>query len=263
MSNRIQNDKYYTPIKVAEQCIDEAYKTIGKENVNRIIEPSAGNGSFSSQIDKCIAFDIEPEAEGIIKGDYLKAEIEYMPGTLVIGNPPFGRCMEMAKRFFKKSTEVADYIAFILPISQYRNSKSMYQFDLIKSIDLGVHKYTDRRLHCCFNIYERPKGGIRKKQNTKLNDITIIRDDQKGFENAEYDLRMCYWGNGSAGKILSQGEKYAAEYKIIINNKALEQRVKEVLTQVDWKKRLNCIAALKIQKFHIAELLKEKIPEIE
>lgn len=262
MKQRIRNDKYYTPLALAKWCIDKTFDLLENQNITRIIEPAAGNGSFSHQINDCIAIDIEPEAADILVADFLKFPLEYSPGTLVIGNPPFGECMNMAKKFFKRSTEIADYIAFILPISQLNNTRSMYRFDLIDSTDLGIHSYTDRPLHCCFNIYRRPTAGTNKKKLQRLHDVTILRQDQPGFESADYDLRMCYWGDATAGKILKPGEHYAAVYKIIINNQNLHSEIMEVLTSANWKERLNCIAARKIQKFHIAELLKEKIPEI-
>ena len=86
---KIINDKYYTPIDLAKYCIDKTYEIIGKENITEIIEPSAGNGSFSNQLN-CIAYDIEPECDGIIKQDFLTTELEYNKGRLIIGNPPLG-----------------------------------------------------------------------------------------------------------------------------------------------------------------------------
>jgi hypothetical protein len=95
-----------------------------------------------------------------------------------------------------------------------------------------------------------------------LQDITIIRQDSKGYEESAYDLRMCYWGNGSAGKILKDGEHYAAEYKIIINNAEKRQEIIKLLSEFDWKAYLNCIASRKIQQFHIINVLRENIPGI-
>ena len=73
---KIDNDKYYTDPKISKYCIDKTFEIIGKENINSIIEPSAGNGSFSNQLD-CIAYDIIPDADNIIKQDFLKLEINY------------------------------------------------------------------------------------------------------------------------------------------------------------------------------------------
>ena len=79
----------------------------------------------------------------------------------------------MAQKFYKKSVELADYTAFILPISQLNNSSTLYEFDLIKSIDLGEQLYTDRKLHCRFNIYKRPNI-LNKKPKTTLECVKII-----------------------------------------------------------------------------------------
>ena len=259
---KIINDKYYTDINIAKYCIEKTIETIGEENITSIIEPSAGNGSFSIQME-CVAYDILPEHYSIIKQDYLQLDIPYQKGRLIIGNPPFGSRMNLVQKFYKKSIEIGDYIAFILPISQLNNSSSLYDYDLIYSEDLGKTKFSDRDLHCCFNIYARPITGLNKKSNNKLKDIAIIRQDSKGYDDFDSDIRMCYWGNGSAGKILKEGEKYSGEYKIKVTNKKLKSKVIEVLNMVDWKQELNCIAMLRIKQYHITEILKKYIPEIE
>ena len=235
---KIDNDKYYTPIELAKYCIDKTYEIIGRENILEVIEPSAGNGSFSSQLD-CMAYDIKPEHENIIKQDYLTLELPYKQNRLIIGNPPYGRCLSLAQKFYKKSIEIADYIAFILPISQLNNTQSMYEFDLIYSEDLGLKNYSGKELHCCFNIYKRNPNGLNKSKKIKLKDIKIIRQDSKGYSDIlDYDLRMCYWGNGSAGKILKDNETYSAEYKIIINNKKLKDNIIKNFNRGGLEKRI-------------------------
>ena len=263
---KINNDKYYTSKELAKHCIDKTYEVIGESNISEVIEPSAGSGSFSNQMPSlCWAYDIDPEHEDIIKQNYLELDVKYLWGRLIIGNPPYGSRMNLAQKFFKKSIEIGDYVAFILPISQYKNTNSLYEFDLIYSEDLGERLYTNRVLHCCFNIYKRPESGcLNKKKTTKLKDITIIRQDSRKYKEVNnYDLKMCYWGDGSAGKILKENESYSAMYKIIINNKEIKDIVIDVLSNVDWHKELNCIAMLKIQQFHICDVLKKYIPEIE
>lgn len=172
--------------------------------------------------------------------------------------------MNLAQKFYKKSVEIADYIAFILPISQLNNTRSMYEFDLIYSEDLGIATYTDRELHCCFNIYKRPESGIlNKKPITKLKDITIYRQDCRDYENKDFDIRICYWGDGTAGKILKDKEHYSAEYKIKINDDSKREDIIRVLSTFNWKEYLNCIAMRKIQQFHIVDVLKDNISDIE
>ena len=258
---KIQNDKYYTPIDLAKYCIDKTKEVIGIDSVTEIIEPSAGNGSFSNQLD-CIAYDLIPEADNIIKQDFLELDLDYKKGRLIIGNPPYGRCLSLAQKFYKKSVQLGDYIAFILPISQLNNTRSMFEFDLIHSEDLEKKDYSGVQLHCCFNIYKRNPNGLNKPIKNKLKDITIIRQDSKGYEDKEFDIRMCYWG-ASAGRILKDIESYSAEYKIQIHNKKLKAKIKDVLHKVVWEDELGFIAQPKIQQFHIIDLLKREIEEIQ
>lgn len=262
---KIQNDKYYTPIEVANYCIDKTLEIIGLENISETIEPSCGNGSFchNQKLIPNILVDIEPLIENAIRTDYLTYSLPYKEGRLIIGNPPFGEHMNMAQKFFKKSIQIADYIAFILPISQLNNTNSLFEFDLIYSEDLGVKHYTDRDLHCCFNIYKRPfNRKLNKRESNKLKDVSIYRQDSNGYNEKEYDLRMCYWGDGTAGKILNESEHYSAEYKIKIHNENLKDEIIGVLSKFDWKGYLNCIAMRKIQQFHIIKVLKDNVKGI-
>lgn len=265
MSQKIHLDKYYTSVELAKYCIDKTYAIIGKGNIQEIIEPSAGNGSFSLQIPNCIAYDIEPEHHSIVQQDYLELDVNYKAGRLIIGNPPYGSRMNMAQKFFRKSVQIADYIAFILPISQYNNQNSLYQFDLIYSEDLELHTYTDRDLHCCFNIYQRPIGGkLNKKPSNKLKDITIVRQDAKNYDRVNnYDIRMCYWGDGTAGKILSDGESYSGEYKIVINNQDKHDQIKDFIEQFDWNKYVEGIAMKRLKQYQIIDILRKHIPDIQ
>ena len=261
---KILNDKYYTPIKLSKYCIDKTLEIIGEENISDFIEPSAGDGSFSNQLFFCTAYDIEPEHKDIIEQDFLKLNIPYKEKRLIIGNPPYGPKMHLVVKFFKKSIQLGDYVSFILPISQLDNVVSLYEFDLIHSEDLGLQHYTDRKVYCCLNIYKRPKHGLNKKPKFQMKDITIERDAKKNYDDIQnYDVRMVYWGSGSAGKILSKDDKrYAGEYKITIHNEKLKNRIIEVLSNTDWKKELKTIAMLKIKQYHIYNLLKKEIPEI-
>lgn len=267
--SKIQNDKYYTLPNLANYCWDKVLEVIGEENISEVIEPSVGNGAFLNYPTQMVhfAYDIEPECTSdittIFKADYLTADIKYLYGRLVIGNPPYGEHMNMAQKFFKKSVQIADYIAFILPISQFNNTCSMYEFDLVYSEDLGVRRYSDRDLHCCFNIYKRPDSGeLNKKPSLKLNDISIYRQDSSNYNERDFDIRMCYWGDGTAGKILNDNEHYSAEYKIKIHNKNLKYEIINCLSTFDWKSYLNCIAMRKIQQFHIINVLKENVKGI-
>lgn len=265
--SKIENDKYYTPIDIANHCWDKVFEIIGIENITEVIEPSCGNGAFyhCDRYVPDIGYDIEPECDyaGVKKADFLKANLLYKQGRLIIGNPPFGEKLYLATQFYKKSIHIADYIAFILPIGQLDNTMSLYEFDLVYSEDLSVQKYSGRELHCCFNIYKRPKYGIFNKRPTNtLKDVSIYRSDSADYDSRDFDVRMCYWGDATAGKILNDNEYYVAEYKIKIHNDSLRSQIIDFLTKFDWKKYLNCIAMQKVQQYRIIEILKQNIQGI-
>lgn len=230
MSKNIELDKFYTPKQVAKDCIDTFWRTCF--DVTEIIEPSAGNGAFSLQIPNCIAYDLEPEHESIIRQDVLKLDLPYKKGRLIIGNPPFGDRNNLARSFYKKATELGDAIAFILPISQLNNSDSLYEFDLIKSVDLGVLEYSGMKIHCCFNIYTRPKNGLNKKPNFKIDWIKIYRDDQDGYENINADL--CIFRRGASAGKEKFTDTHTQTYKIVVDDKSKVEYVKDKILNFDW-----------------------------
>ena len=268
-SNKLNLDQYYTSEADMSYCVNKTLNILqgnGYE-VSEFLEPSAGEGVFVNYLytfDKnVIALDIEPKAENIIQTDYLTYDLKYKKGRLIIGNPPFGSRLSLAKKFYKKSIEVGDYISFILPISQLDNSSFMYEFDLLHSEDLGELTFSgDRKVKCCLNIYVRPEKGLNKKSKSKLKDVEIVRQDSKRYSNFEYDIRMCYWGDATAGKILKEGENYSGEYKIKIHNEDLKDKILDILVNTDWKKELNSTAMCRIKQYHIIKVLKKNIPEI-
>jgi len=253
MSRNIELDKFYTPKQVAKDCIDTFWRTCF--DVTEIIEPSAGNGAFSLQIPNCIAYDLEPEHESVIRQDFLKLDLPYKYGRLIIGNPPFGDRNNLARSFYKKATELCDAIAFILPISQLNNSDSLYEFDLIKSVDLGVLEYSGMKIHCCFNIYTRPKNGVNSKPKYKNNLFILLRTGDDKFEETKADFMFCK--RGTAGKeIVEGGKRYGDEYKVVVNDKTLLNDIKNTILNFDWSNYKKHQSAPNISKNDIYRLFK-------
>lgn len=269
-SNKLHLDKYYTPKELAKYCINKTYEVIGKENITEIIESSAGNGSFSLQIPNCMAYDIEPEHNTIIKQDFLELKLDYKKGRLLIGNPPFGDRMNLATKFMKKGFQIADYIAFILPVSQKDNSYKFYEFDLIYSEDLGLQKYTDREIHCCFNIYKRPVDGkLNKKKVYQFKDFTLFEQVKskdlkrnKPYTDSDYDFRICTWG-ASCGRILKDNESYAKEVAFYIHNHNMKDKIRTAIKNIDIKRDFYMTSTPNLLLWQIYEYLIKNIPELE
>lgn len=268
-SEKIELDQYYTSYEDMEYCVNKSWDVLRDNgySVEEFLEPSAGTGVFSNYLSTSgldvVAIDIDPKCDNIIQGDFLTYDIDYKKGRFIIGNPPYGARLNLAQKFYKKAIEIGDYIAFILPISQLHNTNFLYEFDLLHSEDLGKLLFSNKKkVHCCLNVYVRPKDGLNEKSKNSLKDVSIIRQDKKNYKSLPYDLRMCYWGNGSAGKILTEDETYSGEYKIQIHNKELKQNIIELFEKVDWKKELNSTAMLRIKQYHIINVLKKYIKGI-
>jgi predicted RNA methylase len=262
--SKINLDKYYTSPDLAEYIVNKTKEIIGEENITEYIEPSAGAGVFLNYLDEqYIAYDIKPEDNRIIKQDYLTLSLDYKKGRCVIGNPPFGdRKNNLVKKFFNKCIELCDYVAFILPIRQYNNTMSFYEYDLIYSEDLGVGIYSDIPIHCCFNIYRRPTGDkLNTKPNYKLDQVKIYehhRTNHPILDN-NFDYRICSFG--AIGKECNPNT-YCKElcFKIDI---VVKDRVLNILRNIDYKKEFPSVSVPYIADWQIYKYLKEKIPELQ
>lgn len=225
---KIENDKYYTKKTVAKECIS----LIDLSPYDLVIEPSAGNGSFSSQI-KCVAYDIEPEGEGILKQDFFELNKPDCKCLLIIGNPPFGKRSSLAKGFIKKSISIgAKTIAFILPDTF--NKITMQKVFPPEWKLTTVHKITDTcfvtesceyHVPCSFFIWSTIIDGpdLREKQMPKCNDFVFLK---RGDMSADFTI------NGNSGKVKSVKEitNPKSEHYIRANND-----VKEIFSKIKWE----------------------------
>lgn len=269
---KVDKDKYYTPVDLAKYCIDKTYEIIGKENITEIIEPSAGNGSFSDQIENCIAYDIAPEGENIIQQDFLGLDLKYKKGRLFIGNPPFGFGNNLALQFYKKCVNEGDYIAFILPASQFNNTVNMYEFDLIYSELISTDGFKDlhKNIKLTFNIYKRPSYGLNKKKKYKFEDFELferryVEGNEKRsreYPNNDYDFRICTWGR-QCGKILNEDEHYANEVAFYIHNKDMKNKIRKVIENMDIEKDFYMTSTPNLSQWQIYEYLIKNIPELQ
>jgi len=261
-SNKLNLDQYYTSEETASYCLSVARKVLKNEKISEVIEPSAGNGVFSKKIKNCIAYDIDPKDESILQQDFLQLNMPYKTGRLFIGNPPFGTRNTLSVKFFKKCIQLGDYVAFILPISQLNNTQQMYEFDLIHSEDLGDKFYTDRNLHCCFNIYKKPGNGNNQKKKYQFKDFKVTEYRRGGsYKKPEnYDIGFCAWGH--LGKKIDFVGQYAQELYVIVYNDKFKSKILELLTEENLKNIKSQISTPKLQAWRIYEYIKSNIPEI-
>ena len=179
---RDPNDQFYTDRNVSLKCIQLLFENLQIEKSDIIIEPSAGDGSFSDHfIDKeynIESYDIDPKKDYITKQNYLELVVDkYMNSKKKIhcvGNPPFGRQSSMAKKFIKKSALFCHSISFILPKSFRKDSckKSFpLNFHLIKEYDIEDNAFIiDGKKHnvpCIFQIW------IKKEEDRDVEPLRI------------------------------------------------------------------------------------------
>lgn len=267
---KIENDKYYTSPELAKYIVNKTKEIIGEENITEYLEPSAGSGVFLDILDKedkpYLAYDVEPEDDNgrIIKQDYLTLDLDYKKGRCIIGNPPYGKFNLLSEKFYKKSIELGDYIAFILPISQLNNNIKMYEFDMIYSEDLGRRLYSNVEVHCCLNIFRRPRNNeLNKKANYKLQDVDITRLDRGGKVTIKnYDIAICSYG-ASLGKEVVDTGIYSQELYIKIHNDKYRNLIIKLIKDTNWKSIIKMTATPKLQIWRVYKYIKEQIPEIE
>ena len=160
-------DKFYTNTNIANECLNILKNTgiIDKE-IDLMIEPSAGNGSFITGIKNLCSnyafYDLEPMHNEIIKQDYLNFENKTTLRTHVVGNPPFGRQSSYAIKFIKKSCQFCHSLSFILPKSFKKDSLKKHfplQFHLIHQSDIPFNSFlvngNTHDVPCVFQIWEK------------------------------------------------------------------------------------------------------------
>ena len=153
-------DQFYTIEEVVNLCITwYCQKVHIDKNLDLIIEPSAGNGSFFSQInslcDNRLYLDLDPKHFKILKNDFLNFEIKnqnFYENIHIIGNPPFKK----VGLFVAKACKIGNFIGFVLPRSFKKDS-------LKKKFPLNFH---------CIFSKELPKNSF--KFEGKLIDIPTI-----------------------------------------------------------------------------------------
>ena len=157
-------DQFYTIPVIAERCIQHVGDRYRWLDWGLVVEPSAGNGSFLTQIPtkKRIGMDLSPQHPDIIRHDFF----QYTPPQtddpiLVIGNPPFGRNCSLAIRFFQHASQWSNVIAFIVPRTFRRisiHNKLNRSFHLIWDEDIPSEPCSfdpPMAAKCCFQIWER------------------------------------------------------------------------------------------------------------
>ena len=211
-------DQFYTNPDVAKQCLTTIETKFPWNSWKYVVEPSAGNGSFYTQIpfSNKIGIDISPEHESIIKMNFFDYSPSDTSNILVVGNPPFGRVCSLAIDFFNHSAKWCSVIAFIIP-------KTFRRISIQNRLDLGFHLVHDNDIpsdpcsftppmmvKCCFQIWEKrsTQRSIIKLETTH-NDWTFLSfgpldDKNQPTPPTGADFAILAYG-GKCGRIVTTG----------------------------------------------------------
>ncbi|KAB7884297.1 SAM-dependent methyltransferase [Poseidonibacter ostreae] len=229
MNKSKELDQFYTNNKIAESCMDELNKNYKLDNYF-LLEPSAGTGSFSDLFHKnSLAIDIDPKKPYMKKIDFLGLSINAFnhKNVFTIGNPPFGKNSSLAIKFFNKSAEFSDYIAFVVPKTfkkaSLTNKLSLdFHLDMEKDIPLDSFIFEGKKysVPCVFQVWKKmdvKREPIYTKSSTELFEFTTKED-------ADFAIRRV---GGLAGKVLEEFAEYSESSNYFIKTK----RSKRLLTK--------------------------------
>ena len=256
-----ENDKFYTKPNISKMCIN----MLDMSEYDLIIEPSAGNGSFSKQIKNCIAYDLVPEDESIIQQDFFELDIVKFKDkkVLTIGNPPFGVQNNIAIRFFNKAAKYSDTIAFILPKSFMKESiqnKLDLRFHLDKYIELPYNSFIlngeDYGVNCVFQIWKKKE--TKRTIKDKMNGESYIRfGNEKDFD---FIVRRV---GGNAGKayILNEGETVSSQSNYFIKNNSIltNDTLVDIINDIQMDIVLYSVGPRSLSKRELIEYVEEGV----
>lgn len=184
-------DKFYTKTDTALRCVKSLFKLLPKLGYSKaaFLEPSVGGGSFllalekmktkrkRPKVDKIFSYDIDPNSAAEKNLDFLEAQAEELgvsevKGLVTLGNPPFGRRSRKAVAFVNKAAQLADTIAFIVPL-QFK------KWSVQKRLAPELKLVYDEELEPVSFEYENGEVAIRTcfqiwtRRETKLKDLRL------------------------------------------------------------------------------------------
>ncbi len=165
MSNEF--DKFYTDAAVVSGCVSSWEKSVKVKKEQIVVETSAGGGAFLNQLTSynVKAYDIKPEADGIIEQDFLKLNLENEFGNKIlhfVSNVPFGKGSSLANKFIKHCTDHSSTksMSFILPASHSRP----YLMNKVNKFFHLKHQHfcqdfveygNNKKINCVFQVWVR------------------------------------------------------------------------------------------------------------
>ncbi len=259
-------EQFYTPADLAKSLTNKLTTLIGPLEGKTVLEPAGGTGSFVQAAKqagalKIISFDIEPKADGVLRADFLDADLNGLENAITISNPPFGRNNSLSIPFFNKAAKHSEVIAFIVPRSWRKWSvlnRLNLDFHLIHDEDLAIDYVDEKgeqvwqkaRLNTCFQIWRKQDS---PREIIKIADFGLVSK----VDPEHADVAITVFGYG-CGKVRTKFEPVPNSTVMFL--KVHDDRVLPALTKVDFSRFYRNTAyteALSLQE--IRYLLNEEI----
>lgn len=271
-------DQYNTLPEVAVYCWGSLKKFIKEDRKRlskyRIIEPSAGTGSFYNLLPKNnrIGIDVEKYNNEYIQQDFLTWKPKDEP-CVAIGNPPFGYRGWLALSFLNKTAEFCDYVGFILPMSFQSDGKGSPKhrvngMTLVHSEKLPSNSFIlpngkISKVNVIWQIWK--KGDAIPIPDLSISDKFVdlftvdIRKERlcgmKKIDDCNTFLQRTYYGEHPVLVNDFSKVKYGCGYGILI--KKDKREIKKVLRDINWDKYSNLAVhnCRHISMYHIKQAL--------
>lgn len=274
-------DQYNTLPSVAKYCWDSFQKILKRDGAilknYRIIEPSAGTGSFYNLLPKNnrIGIDIEKFNKEYQQRDFLT----WAPNNtnnrpcVAIGNPPFGYRGWLALAFLNHSSKFCDYVGFILPMSFQSDGKGSPKNRVAGMVlvhseklsgDLFIQPNGEKiQVNTLWQIWKKGDAPAlpdlsKADEFIELFTIDYRKERLCGMKKIKYCntfLQRTYFN--TPPKIVNDFSKvkYVCGYGIII--KKDKQKIKKILNNIDWNRYSNLAThnCRHISMYHIKKAL--------
>ena len=237
-------DQFYTPQKTVFEIInflEEHELLINK----KIIEPSAGTGSFYYELKKrgyeVQAFDLDPKFPECQKIDWFNVDIVYGKNNIVVGNPPYGKKGKLARDFINHSFKFADTVCFIVPLtlSTSYTAQKHIKNKLIYDIEIPINFINEgkiKKIPSKFQVWSKTGNDIRlQKPQTEHPDFeTKIYNKTEGAKKwLQWDWDIAVKRNTKKGEFILKGTKATPDYHWILI-KANTVKALVILKNIDY-----------------------------
>ncbi len=279
MNRAKELDQWYTKPEIAKLCVDKMVELGYIDYYTLCIEPSCGEGVFLNELKKVVnplnvrGFDLDPKTNDCEKQDWLKADYVFDNGSIVIGNPPYGKKGKLAAEFINHSFTMVDTVGFIVPITLAKswtaqkkiNKEASLVFEMELPKDSFIFEGKSVNVPSLFQIWKQKDEEHIKQYCKRLQKPQTEHDDlevhiynkmptAKKWLNWDWDIAVRR--NSNKGEFITKGETAKDDTHWIL----VKGPIKNLL-KIDWSKLNDNKMTTGMGKADVVKAYKEIINE--